>query len=70
MALGYKADDYALAINGTIYPFTTTRPVPPTTAVFLGNNGFGADFLNDRILAAALYTTRLTDAELATLTTP
>ena len=70
MALGYKADDYALAINGTIYPFTTTRPVPPTTAVFLGNNGFGADFLNDRILAATLYTTRLTDAELATLTTP
>ena len=69
MALGYKADDYALAINGTIYPFTTTRPVPPTTAVFLGNNGFGADFLNDRIRSATLYTTRLTNDELATLTT-
>ena len=59
MALGYKANDYALAINGTIYPFTTTRPVPPTTAVFLGNNGFGADFLNDRIRAHTLYPTRL-----------
>ena len=59
MALGYKANDYALAINGTIYPFTTTRPVPPTTAVFLGNNGFGADFLNDRIRAHAIYPTRL-----------
>ena len=75
MALGYKADDYALAINGTIYPFTTTRPVPPTTAVFLGNNGFGADFLNDRISADALYPTRLPNTaapgvlSLTTLTT-
>jgi len=59
MALGYKANDYALAINGTIYPFTTTRPVPPTTAVYLGNNGFNSDFLNDRIRAHTLYPTRL-----------
>ena len=70
IALGYKANDYALAINGTIYPFTTTRPVPPTTAAFLGNNGFNSDYLNDRIRAVALYTTRLSNAQLAALTSP
>jgi len=59
LALGYKANDYALAINGTIYHFTTTRQVPPTTSVFLGNNGFNSDYLNDRILAAEIYPTRL-----------
>ena len=59
IALGYKANDYALAINGTIYHFTTTRPVPPTTSVFLGNNGFNSDYLNDRIRAVSIYQTRL-----------
>ena len=70
MAIGYKSNDYAIAINGTIYSFTTTRPVPATNNLFLGNNGFGADFFNDRILAAALYTTRLTNTQLALLTSP
>ena len=58
-ALGYKENDYVLAINGTIYPFTTTRPVPPTNSVFLGNNGFNSDYLNDRIRDVELYQTRL-----------
>jgi len=68
ISLAYKADDYVFAINGTIYASTTTRPVPATNAVILGNNGFGTDFLNDRIRAAALYTTRLTNAQLQSLT--
>ena len=70
IALAYKANDYVFALNGTTYADTTTRPVPATSAFTLGNNGFNSDFFNDRIRAAALYTTRLTNAELAALTTP
>lgn len=68
ISLAYKANDYVFAINGTTYASTTTRPVPATNAVTLGNNGFGSDFLNDRILAAELYPTRLTNAQLQSLT--
>ena len=70
IALAYKANDYVLAFNGTTYASTTTRSVPATNAVIIGNNGGNADFFNDRIRAAALYTTRLTNAQLQALTTP
>jgi hypothetical protein len=69
IAFAYKANDYCLALNGTAYASTATRAVPATNSMAICQNGFGADFLNDRIRAVALYTTRLTNAELAALTT-
>ena len=70
VALGYKVNDYCFALNGTIYASTASRGVPTTTQVNLGSNFLGASQLNDRIRAAALYTTRLTDTQLALLTSP
>jgi hypothetical protein len=70
IALGYKANDYVFALNGVIYsPSTATRAVPACSAIYLGMNIFSASQLNDRIRAAAIYPTRLTNAELAALTT-
>jgi len=69
IAFAYKANDYCLALNGTAYASTATRAVPATNSMAICQNGFGADFLNDRIRSLALYTTRLTDSELAALTT-
>jgi len=70
IAFAYKANDYCLALNGTTYASTATRAVPATNSMAICQNGFGTDFLNDRIRAAALYTTRLTNTQLALLTSP
>jgi hypothetical protein len=71
IALGYKANDYCFAVNGVEYnPSTASRGVPANmSTLYLGASIFSTAQLNDRIRAAALYTTRLTNAELATLTT-
>jgi len=75
VALKYTNGNYALWINGLLAGTSTNSVSFPTslTACRLGANAFSSgagDPFNDRIRAAALYTTRLTDAELATLTTP
>ena len=69
MALGYKTDDYCFALNGTAYASTASKGVPASNKIGLGTSATDGAFLNDRIRAAALYTTRLTDSELAALTT-
>jgi hypothetical protein len=73
VALAYKSGDTALFLNGVQVGSTSTDvrafSVNPTT-VALGSNGGAGQFFNDRIRAAALYTTRLTNAELAALTSP
>ena len=72
IAFGYKSGDTALFLNGSQVATTNTDvrafSVNPTT-IALGSTSSG-QFFNDRIRAAALYTTRLTNDELATLTTP
>jgi len=70
VALGYKANDYCFAVNGIAYASTASRGVPANmSTLYLGASVFSTAQLNDRIRAAALYTTRLTNAELAALTT-
>jgi hypothetical protein len=72
IAVGYNsaASGTVLYVNGVLRD-TKTIPIPNlSAAVFgLGVRGDGAFQLNDRIRAVALYTTRLTNDELATLTT-
>jgi hypothetical protein len=71
IAIGYKSGDTALFLNGSQVGTTNTDvrafSVGPNT-VALGSTGFDAYF-RDRIRSVALYTTRLTNAELAALTT-
>jgi hypothetical protein len=69
VALAYQANNYALALNGTTYIPTSPASVPATSAVYLGQNGGSGNIINDRIRAAAIYPTRLTNAQLASLTT-
>jgi len=68
IALAYKANDYCFALNSTAVASTASRGVPSCNKVNLGSIFNNTSQLNDRIRAAALYTTRLTDAQLAELT--
>jgi hypothetical protein len=74
IAVGYNsaASGTVLYVNGTLRD-TKTIAIPNLSAAVFGlgvrgDGGAGTQF-NDRIRAAALYTSRLTNAELATLTT-
>jgi len=71
IAVAYATNDYVLYINGVQIGTDTTALVPACSSIFLGTleTGSGLSSLNDRIRAAALYNTRLTNAELAALTT-
>jgi hypothetical protein len=75
IALGYTNGNYALYINGSLAGTSTNSVSFPTslTACRIGANAFSSgtgDPFNDRIRAAALYTTRLTNAQLEFLTSP
>jgi hypothetical protein len=74
IAVGYNsaASGTVLYVNGTLRDTKTIAIPNLSAAVFgLGVRGDGAagTQFNDRIRAAALYTTRLTNAELQSLTT-
>jgi hypothetical protein len=76
IAVGYSsaASGLCIALNGTVV-FTATTAAAFTInpdRILLGSrevSGNSQLFFNNRIRAAALYTTRLTNAELAALTT-
>ena len=72
IAAAYANNDFVLYINGAQIGTNNTALSPACSNVYLGSieSGAGTSALNDRIRAAALYTTRLTNAELAALTTP
>ena len=75
IALGYNTatSGTVLAVNGSILSTQTASSIPACNSVVLGTRSeTGTNFtihLNDRIRSLALYTTRLTNAELAALTT-
>ena len=71
IALAYTNGDYALYIDGVNAGTSTNSTDYPATSLtqcVLSNTNYVP--FNDRILAAALYTTRLSNAELAALTSP
>jgi hypothetical protein len=70
VAYAYKSGDFALAINGSVVASGTTTFAFTGTLNNLGTSesALGAIFI-DRIRSVALYTTRLTNAELQSLTT-
>ena len=71
IALAYKANDVVLYINGTLIGTDTSATIPNTSNLSL-NSRSDNSFLNlqqEYIQAAALWTTRLTNTQLAQLTT-
>jgi hypothetical protein len=76
IAVGYKNNDsimYVNGVSGTVLSNDNfTSSLNALTGLSIGSSNIVSEthFLNDRIRAVALYTTRLTNAELAALTTP
>jgi hypothetical protein len=70
VAVAYKTNDFVLYINGAQAATDTSGSVPACSDVYLGTaEDGGTNPLNDRIRAAAIYPTRLSNAELSALTT-
>jgi len=71
VALAYANNDFALYVNGSQIATGSSGTIPACSEIRLGKieTSTASDFLNDRIRAAALYTTRLSNAQLQSLTT-
>jgi hypothetical protein len=74
IALGYNTatSGTVLAVNGSILSTQTASSIPACNSVVLGTRNETGTFtihLNDRIRAAAIYTSRLSNAELIALST-
>ncbi len=69
IAFAYKSGEIALCVNGANLTANGTFTFGASlNRITLGSNASASSEFNDRIRAAALYTTRLTNAELAALT--
>jgi hypothetical protein len=68
IALAYNSAGFVAYVNGTSYGTETTATAGTKSVINFGSTQALANFLNDRIRAAAIYTTRLSNTELAALT--
>ena len=68
IAVAYKNNDFLLYVNGTQVAIDTSGSVPSTSVMYLGND-FTSVYNTENINSAVLFPTRLTNAELASLTT-
>ena len=68
-ALAYKTNDVAYYINGVQIGVSTSATMPTTNQINIGSLNFLTAPLQGTISESVLYTTRLTNAQLATLTT-
>ena len=70
IAFAYKSGDFALSVNGAaaLTASGTFTFGASLNRITLGSVGGGGSQLNDRIRAAAIYTTRLTNDQLANIT--
>jgi hypothetical protein len=67
IAIAYKANDFALYINGVQIATDTSGTVPTLSGLFFNHQNLGTT--NGKINLTALWKTRLDNATLATLTT-
>jgi hypothetical protein len=67
MALAYKANDFAFYVNGVSRGTDSSGSVPATSRLQMGNGVFGSG--DGKVNQAILFKTRLTNTELADLTT-
>ena len=69
IALAYKNNDIVFYVNGVQIGTDTSATIPTCSRVDLGHNYANASQLNDGISNANIWKTRLTNAELAEITT-
>ena len=69
MAFAYKENDFALYANGNLIDTDTSGSVPTCDSYDFGLGPYGAGFSGKRIKQSLLFTTRLSNDELAELTT-
>lgn len=71
IAIAYKNNDISIYVNGVQIATDTSATIPACSNVYLGKSESLslANIINNGIKSAALWKTRLTNAELATLTT-
>jgi hypothetical protein len=69
VAFAYKENDFVLYLNGVQQNTDTSGTLPTNLNSMYLLNSNGTEITDQRCRAAALYTTRLTNAELAALTT-
>ena len=69
LALAYKQDDFAVAIDGVIAHTDNSGNVPTCNKINVGSHYNGNLPFNDRINDVKLYNTRLSNADLQALTT-
>jgi hypothetical protein len=70
IALGYKLNDFVLYVDGIQISTDTSGTIPTTSLIALGYLNIASGFeLGDSINTTTLWKTRLTNAELAELTT-
>jgi len=70
IALAYKLNDYALYIDGALIATDNSATVPTMNKLNIGGFNYASgDEYSDGINSVQLYKTRLTNAELASLTT-
>jgi hypothetical protein len=70
IAFAYKANDFALYIDGVQIGTDVSGTVPTVSNVSIGTNASGGANLGDHIRSCALFPTRLANATLISLTTP
>ena len=68
IAVGYKSNDIVFYVNGILIGTDTVASIPSCSA-FSSHNGVSTSFYYSKLNSVALWKTRLTNAELATLTT-
>jgi hypothetical protein len=69
VAAAYASNDFVFYVNGVQAGVDVSGTVPTLNQINIGSTWNSILQFNDRIRSAALYTTRLTNAELAALTT-
>jgi len=69
IALAYNTNDVVMYVNGSLVGSDLFHTTPATSNLYLGQENLGTASLYKPYNAVSLYKTRLTNAELATLTT-
>ena len=68
-AIGYANNDAVIYLNGTQLASSSSVVVPALSSLYVGSNSSNAQTIAGEIKQTTLFNERLTNAELATLTT-
>ena len=68
IAVGYKSNDIVFYVNGTSLGTDTSATIPATSKLTISNGGASNYLLASQFNEAVLFKTRLTNAELASIT--